>query len=96
MSHNQFGSSFEEDMYINYNDGLPSSASLKSSKGPPQGSLNGFLDDHHQHNHAEAAARVTSEPAIIFFASKNESFRLSENYKTFHKKIKNRFHKVIQ
>ena len=96
MSHNQFGNSFEDDMYINYNDGLPSSG-LKSSKGP--GSLNGFLDDHHhqqQHHHPESATRVTSEPAIIFFASKNETFRLSENYKTFHKKIKNRFHKVIQ
>ena len=41
--------------------------------------------------------RAPPEPAVIFYASKNETFRLGENYKTFHRKLKNRFNfKVIQ
>jgi len=37
-----------------------------------------------------------TEPAVIFFASKNENFRLGENYRTFQKKVKSRFHKIVQ
>lgn len=87
MSH--FGS-FEDEMHINFNDGLPSKSSRSASNNN-----NGFLGEHNG-GLENGATRMTSEPAIIFFASKNETFRLSDNFKTFHKKIKNRFHKVIQ
>lgn len=41
--------------------------------------------------------RTPQEPAVIFYASKNESFKLGDNYKLFHRKLKNRFNfKVIQ
>lgn len=40
--------------------------------------------------------KYPSDPTIIFFASKNESFRAGDNYKTFQKKLKTRVHKVIQ
>ncbi|CAL8102765.1 unnamed protein product [Orchesella dallaii] len=36
------------------------------------------------------------EPAVVFFASKNETFRLGDNFKTFQKRIKSRVHKIIQ
>ncbi|XP_035709595.1 intraflagellar transport protein 52 homolog isoform X2 [Folsomia candida] len=40
--------------------------------------------------------KYPTESTIIFFASKNETFRPGDNYKTFYKKLKSRVHKIVQ
>lgn len=95
--------------YINYYDGLPfhqqyapkSNTSLGSSglggsvagsltSGPTGGSSKIPADLPKQ------TSQMMMEPAAIFFASKNETFRLGDNFKTFQKRVKSRVHKVIQ
>jgi len=41
--------------------------------------------------------KLPQDPTVLFLASKKETFRVGENYKTFHKKLKTRFNiKVAQ
>lgn len=90
--------------YINYHDGLPqypkSNTSLGSSSSMGGGGgLGGGLSSSSKipdNFPTGKASQMMMEPACIFFASKNETFRLGDNFKTFHKRIKSRVHKVIQ
>lgn len=69
--------------YLNSNDGLPF---VKASRGESSGG--GKMPSE--------LPKYPTDPTIIFFASKNETFRLGDNYKTFQKKLKSRVHKIIQ
>ncbi len=70
--------------YINTADGLPF---IKVPRAESSGGGGKMLSE---------LPKYPTEPTIIFFASKNETFRLGDNYKTFQKKLKSRVHKVIQ
>lgn len=87
--------------YINYHDGLPqypkSNTSLGSSSSLGGGGLGPPSSNKLPAEFPSGkASQMMMEPAAIFFASKNETFRLGDNFKTFHKRIKSRVHKVIQ
>lgn len=85
--------------FINYNDPYPqypksntSLGSTSSGMGIPATSGPSKIPA----DLPKQATQMMMEPAAIFFASKNETFRLGENFKAFQKRIKTRVHKIIQ
>jgi hypothetical protein len=74
-----------ESYYINSNDGLPLPFKLSRADSMMGGS-----------KMPAELPKYPPEPSIIFLASKNETFKLGDNFKSFQKRLKNRVHKVIQ